>query len=81
MSFKIKNRYGQYHTFEKNDNGLYSLKPNLDSIRIIYEEDNENIFAIDPDGGPFMTKGYMFDNGKMLNDIIIINNKLLLKIE
>ena len=80
-TFKIKNRYGQCHIFNEVSDNLYEINPFCDYFRIIYEEDNVTINAIDPDGGPFMSRGYIFENGKILKDIVIINNKVLLRIE
>lgn len=77
-NFKVINRYGQFHEFVHLEGEIYTLKALYDMYRILYEEGDDtmsHIYAIDPDGGPFMTKGYVFENGMKIEDIHYNDNK------
>lgn len=75
-NFKEINRYGDYHEFINVKDNIYHIKPLYDMLRIIFENDNkEGIYAVDPDGGPFMVRGTVLDCGKTVKDIYYDENK------
>jgi hypothetical protein len=64
---KIRNRYGYDHTLVFVDENKYRLVPDS-YMRLIYS-DNEckNIENVDPDGGPFMGRGTIINDLKVID--------------
>jgi hypothetical protein len=58
---KLDNRYNANIWIEHIDEDLWQLKAehpeDLRYMRLIYEDDNKTIYAVDPSGGPFLSLG------------------------
>ena len=58
---KLHNRYHSDIWLEHIGNDLWYInsksEEDLNYMRIIYNEDNKSIYAIDPSGGPFLSVG------------------------
>lgn len=56
---KLDNRYSANIWLEHIDKDLWELKSqkpeDLQYMRIIFEDDNKSVYAIDPSGGPFLS--------------------------
>lgn len=56
---------------------------NPDFVRYIYKENQEpdanDYFAVDPDGGPFMSIGYELEDGKKINKIYIDDGETIIE--
>lgn len=56
---KLDNRYNANIWLEHIDKDLWELKSqkpeDLQYMRIIFEDDNKSVYAIDPSGGPFLS--------------------------
>lgn len=58
---KLDNRYNANIWLEHIDKDLWELKSqkpeDLQYMRIIFEDDNKSVYAVDPSGGPFLSIG------------------------
>jgi len=58
-NIKLYNRYGAKLWLEHINEDLWQLKADnpedLEYMRVIYEDDNKSIHAIDPSGGPYLS--------------------------
>ena len=62
---KITNRYGYNHTLAFADENKYRFIPDT-YMRLIYsDKECKNVKSIDPDGGPFISRGTIIDNLKI----------------
>jgi hypothetical protein len=56
---KLDNRYSANIWLEHIDKDLWELKSqkpeDLQYMRIIFEDDNKSVYAVDPSGGPFLS--------------------------
>jgi hypothetical protein len=56
---KLDNRYNANIWLEHIDKDLWELKSqkpeDLQYMRIIFEDDNKSVYAVDPSGGPFLS--------------------------
>ena len=63
---KLHNRYHSDIWLEHIENDLWYInsksEEDLSYMRIIYNEDNKSIYAIDPSGGPFLYVGAKIDD-------------------
>ena len=63
---KLHNRYHSDIWLEHIENDLWYInsksEEDLSYMRIIYNEDNKSIYAIDPSGGPFLSVGAKIDD-------------------
>lgn len=77
-------RYGYMHKLvaSESDDSAYFINPQDTwmNIRVIFNEDNKSIFAIDLDGGPFITRGWRDDEIEVI-DIFIKDKTILLMIK
>lgn len=79
IDISSKGRYRDVTTtLTQVDNDLYQFNSTY-SFRIIGNQ--PNIEAVDPSGGPFITKGYALTNEFIVEDIIYNNNQVLIKIK
>lgn len=80
IDITLQNREMQEMWFEKISTDVYEIKTTSDYAlsyaRLILDE-NENIVAFDPSGGPLMRVGSYKIGGKILRDIRRENGKLL----
>ena len=79
--YNIKSeRYGYTHELvaSESDDSAYFINPQDTwmNIRVIFNEDNKSIFAIDLDGGPFITRGWRNDEIEVVD--IFIKDKIIL---
>ena len=52
---EYKNRYGDVHTFELNEQGNIDWKGNFDHCRFGYNDNPDDLIMVDPSGGPYIT--------------------------
>jgi len=74
MKIKFYNRDGSEVWIEKvGEEGWWQLrmKPNLlfSFTRLLYEEDGQRIYAVDPPGGPFLSVGMKIEERYMIEEI------------
>ena len=69
MKIKLVSRYNDNNYLEQVGDNKYLLISELDHIRIGHRDDE--IYFVDPPGGPFMSKGDPIEelNGKILESI------------
>lgn len=60
---------GSKNYLEEIDKNTYKLIPELDFVRVIYQENGKDILAVDPTDGPFMSVNSFEFNGKKLKEI------------
>lgn len=77
----LKNKYllptrGCKNYLEEIDKDTYKLIPELDYVRVIYQDNNKDIFAIDPPDGPFMSVDDFEFNGTKVNGFEFNGKKL-----
>lgn len=62
----LYNRYGDKVYLEQEDNGDWFFRGDgsaFDHHRVIFEEDNKTIHAVDPSGGPYLAIGTLLSDG------------------
>jgi hypothetical protein len=60
QTVKYSNRYGDDYTFTAQENGTILWEGPFDYYRVLYDPETEQITAIDPSGGPFISTGFPF---------------------
>lgn len=83
--YNIKSdRYGYTHQLKaiESSKGLYMLLPQEAwmTTRVIMDEDNKSIIAIDMDGGPMITRGWKNDEIEVCG-VFALGNGVCLKIK
>ena len=64
---KITNRYGYNHTLVYTEENKYRLVPDT-YMRLIYsDKECKDVKSVDPDGGPFISRGTIIDNIKVVD--------------
>jgi hypothetical protein len=84
IDITLQNREMQEMWFEKISTDVYEIKTTsnyaLNYARLILDE-NDNIVAFDPAGGPFMRVGSYTIDGKILTEVQRTKNGILFKTE
>lgn len=81
----MKNRYDIEYNFEKISDNVYHMVGNFKYWRYGGQEGQERVnysdlgFA-DPEGGPFISLGYLIEGKRVDNIELDENNRLLLKV-
>jgi hypothetical protein len=83
--FTMKNRYGVGYRFRKLTDNSYTIEGDLDYWRFGGHEgqqqlDMTDLGFVDPSGGPFISIGHVIE-GRKVNHISMINNKIIFKVE
>jgi len=76
QTVKYSNRYGDDYTFTAQENGTILWEGPFDYYRVLYDPETEQITAIDPSGGPFISTGFPFrylDTDKKITALEWIN--------
>lgn len=78
----LPNRYGDknYLVFKGLTDGVYSYELRLQTslgTRMLFDENPDNIYAIDPSGGPFLSIGYKLKLENITLELIEIDNLTL----
>ena len=82
---KLDNRYNANIWLEHIDKDLWELKSqkpeDLQYMRIIFEDDNKSVYAVDPSGGPFLSIGTIvgFEEKYIVKEIF--KNGFILRLE
>ena len=82
---KLDNRYSANIWLEHIDKDLWELKSqkpeDLQYMRIIFEDDNKSVYAVDPSGGPFLSINTIvgFEEKYMVKEIF--KNGFILRLE
>ena len=82
---KLDNRYNANIWLEHIDKDLWELKSqkpeDLQYMRIIFEDDNKSVYAVDPSGGPFLSIGTIvgFEDKYIVKEIF--KNGFILRLE
>lgn len=82
---KLDNRYSANIWLEHIDKDLWELKSqkpeDLQYMRIIFEDDNKSVYAVDPSGGPFLSIGTIvgFEEKYIVKEIF--KNGFILRLE
>ena len=82
---KLDNRYNVNIWLEHIDKDLWELKSqkpeDLQYMRIIFEDDNKSVYAVDPSGGPFLSIGTIvgFEEKYIVKEIF--KNGFILRLE
>lgn len=75
-NFKVMNRYGMEHEFINIKDNMYHFKPLYNYSQIeIDKNDKTKLNVVDPDGGPYMTRGTKLNGNKIIKDMFIADDK------
>lgn len=82
---KLNNRYNSNLWLEHIENKLWTIKSenkdDLYGLRLIFENDNKTIHAIDPSGGPFLNVGTILSTEDKKYKIISITSNLIFELD
>ena len=78
--YVLYNRFNKLIKLEKVNDALYKLVGDLSFATVTYNSDNESIYAIDPEGGPFLCIGSKWNNF-VIRSITDVGNTVLVEIE
>lgn len=75
-NFKVMNRYGMEHEFIHIKDNLYRLKPLYNYCQLeVNAKDRTKLDVVDPDGGPYMTRGTKLNGDKIIKDMFIADDR------
>lgn len=79
--YLLKSRYGTYSVLNQINDQFWHFVPCPGSFRVIQGEGGIGIKAVDPSGGPFISKGFDLGDAIVESILMIEDNRISLKLK